>query len=104
MITLIETSDYIEAITPFRNGHAFTIYIERDDVKIGYGCYCLSNVGNAFHRYLVNKIEMNKDKPISIRTLMNQDDYEVIRITIMEFTDTDCKKCSGTVLYVSNES
>ena len=99
MIQLVETSDYLKAITPFYNGHAFTAYIEEEDVSIGIGCYCLEHLGGTFHRLLIRSIENNNYKPISIKTFNNVDSYNEIRIAIIEFTGTECNHCSGSVLF-----
>ena len=99
MKTIIETSDYLEAIKPFTNGHAFTAYIDPDDVKIGYGCYCLSHPTKPFHQLLLKKIEKNKDQPVSIDVFSNEDSHNEIRVEIMKYEKTKCKHCSGSVLF-----
>jgi len=102
MITIIETKDYIEALTPFPNGCAFTAYVDRDDVRIGFGCYCLVNLKQGFKRMLITAINQSDNGRVSIKDFNNQDSYEEVRLAIIEYVDSACKHCGGTILFKKN--
>ena len=97
MIQIIETSDYIKAFTPFLNGCAFRAYVESDDIKIGFGCYCLVNLKSGAEEVFVDALIANKDNPVSIKVFNNQDHFEIIKLEILKLNPS-CRHCEGSVL------
>lgn len=101
MKVTIEASDYIQALTPFRSGCAFTLYVEKYDIKIGYGCYCLINLVTGAKKVFADAIQANGGDPVSLKTFNNEDGVEEIRYKILSAITERCSHCSGTILFRS---
>ena len=101
MIQIIETSDYVNAVTSYHNGCSFKAYVEEDDVKIGYGCYCLVNLKTGAEKLFINAIEANKEHPVSIKQFNNQDHFREVQRAIL-MVNPFCRHCEGSVLVKMN--
>ena len=103
MKIILEPKDFVEALTPFHNGCAFIAYVEKDDVKIGYGCYCLVNLVTGANRILSDRIRYSKEgesSRFSIKEFcQSEDDYYNARQAIITMNECKCSHCDGTVLF-----
>ena len=103
MKIILEPKDFIEALTPFYNGCKFIAYVEKDDVKIGYGCYCLVNLLQGANKILSDRIRYSKEgerSRFSIKEFcQSEDDYQEARQSIITMIDSKCTHCDGTVLF-----
>lgn len=89
MQIIFEVSDYVKAITPFRNGCDFKAIFDGEDIYLDYGCYCLVNLQTGANEQFVRMLRENKDKPIKI------DVTPEIKAAMMEVSP--CKLCGGSI-------
>ena len=88
MKIILEESDYIEAITPFRNGCSFRpTFKQNGDVYLGYGCECFVNLVTGAEEQFVRMIRRSNDKLIKL------DISPEIRVAMLKVEP--CKLCGG---------
>ena len=96
MKILIELKDYIEALTPFRNGCSYKAYIDGDRIQIGYGCYGVHiNFCSGIQEYLMRKLGTMGDPKIDIKELPNENSIPEIHREICKIEP--CLVCGGTL-------
>jgi len=92
----IEEQDYINAITPFRNGCAFRARFEADGkVTLEPGCYLLVNLVGGVERQFLDQWRANGEKPFEIHITQET------RHRMMEVRP--CAWCGGALVKRRND-
>jgi len=95
MKIIMEEQDYIEAVTPFRNGCGYrAIFKANGDVFIDYGCYHLMRLQVGADREIAQMLIRNDDKPIKI------DIKPETKIAILKIPP--CERCGDTLFEPRN--
>jgi len=87
----IEQSDYINAITPFRNGCSFRARFEADGkVKLESGCYLLVNLVQGADRWFLDRWRENGEAPFEI-DVTPETKHEMMKVR-------PCALCGGSLV------
>jgi len=88
MKVMLDDSEYIEAITPSKNGCTFRLIVKRGGVfLIEPGCYLLVNLMNPVETYLYDRWRTNNKKPFEIKM------HENLKLELLKINP--CRHCGG---------
>ena len=87
----IEQQDYVNAITPFRNGCSFRARFEADGkVTLEPGCYLLVNLVQGADRWFLDRWRENGKKPFEV-AVTPETLHEMLKVR-------PCSWCGGSLM------